>query len=170
VTAAILLGALTLHGLAPGPLLFQRSPNLVYAMFIALILSSGALYLIGRYGMRLFVLLVKSPMGIIIPSALTTCVIGVYVEGISEFAVTVLLIFAGIGYIMNRIELPFVPFIIGFILGPMLELYFRQTLILTNYDLFNLVHYPIALVFLLISAISVWRFLGARRTIDPLSD
>ncbi len=169
VTAAILLGALTLHGLAPGPLLFQRNPDLVYAMFIALILSSAALFLIGRYGMRLFVVLVKSPMGIIIPAALTTCVIGVYVEGISEFAVAMLLIFAAVGYIMNRVELPFVPFIIGFILGPMLELYFRQTLILTNYDLLNLVDYPIALVFLLISLVSVWRFVAARRY-DPLAD
>ncbi|WP_028957544.1 tripartite tricarboxylate transporter permease [Sulfitobacter sp. 20_GPM-1509m] len=163
VTAAILLGAFTLHGLVPGPLLFQRNPDLVYAMFIALILSSGALLLVGKYGMRLFVLLVRSPMGMIIPAALTTCVIGVYVEGISAFSVTMLMIFAAIGYLMNRAWVPFVPFIIGFILGPMMELYFRQTLILTQYNLINIVNHPIALAFLMASFISIIVFLRGRK-------
>ncbi len=163
VTAAILIGAFTMQGLAPGPLLFQREAPLVYAIFIALLLSSVALLVIGQYGMRLFVYLAKSPMSLIIPAALTTCMVGVYVEGYSEFAILIVLIFSAVGYTMNRLRFSFVPFIMGFILGPMLELYFRQTLILTHRNPANLIHHPIALFFLLLAAVGVWRFSRPRR-------
>ena len=163
VAAAITIGAFTMHGLAPGPLLFQQEAPLVYAIYIGLILASLSHLLIGQYGMKFFIFLAQQPMTIIIPVALTTSVVGVYAEDSSLFAVVVLLIFAFAGYVMNRTGLSFVPFIIGFILGPMLELYFRQATILTHENPINLIYHPIALVFLALAAFGTWRFAHGRK-------
>ena len=163
VAAAIMISAFVMHGLAPGPLLFQHEGPLVYAIYIALILSSFSLLLVGQYGMRLFIFLAKQPMTIIIPFALTTSVVGVYAEDSSMFAINVILVFAVAGYVMNRVGLSFVPFIIGFILGPMLELDFRQSTILTHQNPLNLINHPIALVFLAMAAFGAWRFARGRK-------
>jgi len=156
-SGALLMGAFRLHGLTPGPFLFRDDSVLVYAIFIGMVAASFIMLVMGMIGQNLFARLIAVSEVILVPIIVFLCVIGAYLEGSGMFSVYLMLVFAFFGYFMKKFDFSFVTFLIGFILGPMAELSLRQAMIITDGRVSSLTHHPVALVFLALAAISIWR-------------
>lgn len=156
VIAAILIAAFILHGLTPGPLMFKQQPRLVADVYASMICASGIMLVIGYTGQRLFAQIIRVPIRLIIPGVLLLCSVGAYMETGSVFSIYVMLFFAVIGVFARKLDFSFVTFLIGFVVGPNLELTFRQSIQLLDHDAANLTKHPIAIVFILLTAATVW--------------
>lgn len=164
LSTALLMGAFMLHGLTPGPFLFRESGEVVFSIYLGMVLASVALLAVGLFGQRIFSLVIQIRKSVLLPVIVFLCVVGAYMEGGSMFGVYLMLIFGFVGYFMKKFDYSFVTFVVGYVLGPMAELTIRQSLIVSNFNPLVLLDRPIALVFLLLAAFSIWRFAiaGAR--------
>ncbi len=136
VTSALLIGAITVHGLQPGPDLFTGSPDLVYGIFLGFFVAYLLLLVIAWAGTGLWWRAIEwVPTRYLWPTVLVFGVIGAYVPRSSVFDVVVMLVFAVVGYLMIKARFPLAPLIIGLILGPIAESSFRRAVILSEgYD------------------------------------
>ena len=157
VAAAILIGAFMIHGVTPGPLMFQEHGRLIYGIYGALLIANGLNLAIGNFGLRFFAMVMRAPKQIIYPIITICCVTGAYMADNSLFAVSLMIIFAILGYFMKKLDFSFVTFIIGFVLGPILELSLRQTMILSKNNPMILIQHPISLILLILTALSIWK-------------
>ena len=151
---AILLGALILHGIQPGPMLIVEHTELVYGIFFAFLIAHFVVLGVQLYAIRLFVKIITIPLYILIPSILVFCTVGSFAIHNRFFDVWVLLIFGVVGYILFKAKFPLPPMILGVILGPMAESNFRRAL-QTNADYSLFLTRPISLVFLILCIISI---------------
>jgi putative tricarboxylic transport membrane protein len=155
VITAIILGAFMIHGLTPGPLLFQENLPLIYALFIGIMLSSVVLFLVGNAAIKYFSMIADIPKSILLPIVLMFCVYGAYAVNNSTFDIGLMLVFGVMGFIFNRIGLPSAPFLIGFILGPMFEDNLRRSLLISANDLSVFVRGPITWFFIALTLASL---------------
>lgn len=155
VITAIIIGAFMVHNLTPGPLLFLNNADIVYALFIGLIASSFLLLIIGAVAIRAFRYIADVPSDLLFPGVLVLCIFGVYAINNSIFDVAVMLVMGGVGYIMLLLRFPAAPFLIAFILGPMLENSFRQGLLMSRGNLEIFVRGPITILFWCLTIFSV---------------
>ena len=132
VNTAVILGAFMIHGLRPGPLLFQQNIDLIYALFMGIALSSVFLFVIGKAAIRVFRRIASIPYSVLFPIVLVLCIFGAYAINHSFFDILVMMVMGVVGFIMLRFDIPSAPFLIAFILGPMLEDNFRQSLLLSR--------------------------------------
>ncbi|MFL9826384.1 tripartite tricarboxylate transporter permease [Rhodoplanes sp. SY1] len=151
VSAAILIAALTIHGVTPGPRLFEEQPRLIYGIFGAMMVAAVMMLVVGRIGLVAFAQLTRVPATIIVPVVTMLCLVGAYLESKSVFAVGLMVGFGLVGYLMHRFDYSRVTFLIGFVIGPQLELSVRQALIITEGKVSSLAHHPAALVVLAIA-------------------
>ena len=158
IAAALLVGAFIIHGIAPGPWLFDDHGRLIYGMFAAMVIANFANLLIGGFGLRLFARVLSIPKPVILPALVLLCLTGAYLNDQSFFAVSLTIAFAVLGYIMRKLEYPFVTFIIGFVLTPMLELSISQAVIITDGSALALTKHPVALALLVLTVVVVFRF------------
>ena len=121
-----------IHGLRPGPLLFQQNIDLIYALFMGIALSSVFLFVIGKAAIRVFRRIASIPYSVLFPIVLVLCIFGAYAINHSFFDILVMMVMGVVGFIMLRFDIPSAPFLIAFILGPMLEDNFRQSLLLSR--------------------------------------
>jgi putative tricarboxylic transport membrane protein len=122
-----------------------------------MIAASGIMLIMGMVGQNLFARLITVSEVILVPVIIYMCVIGAYLEGSGMFSVYLMLVFAFFGYFMKKLDFSFVTFLIGFILGPTVELSLRQAIIITDGKISSLVNHPVAVLFLMLAALSVWR-------------
>ncbi|MBN2569277.1 MAG: tripartite tricarboxylate transporter permease [Deltaproteobacteria bacterium] len=155
VITAILLGAFMVHDLKPGPILFQQNIDIIYGIFVGIMLSSLAMLILGKMGIRIFSKIASVPNSILFPAVLVLCVFGTYAVDNKMFDVLVMIIMGLLGYFMLLTELPAAPFLIAFILGPMFEDNLRRSLLLSQGSLSILVRSPICWVFWTLTVISV---------------
>ena len=141
---AILIGALLIHGLKPGPALFIERPDLVSGLFLMFIAGNILFVAIGLAGLRFILRLLETPQRYLMPIVLVFCVVGSYAAQNSVFDIGVLLFFGVIGYVMRKIGLPVAPMVLGFILGPLIEDNLRRALILDDGDPFGLFSRPLS--------------------------
>jgi len=167
VAAAILMGAFTIQGFAPGPLLFQQNIEIVYGIYAILIIGSVSLLLIGRLGLVVFSQVTRIPQTVLCPTIVVLCVIGAYVDGSSLFAVAVMMLFGVAGYLMQKAGFSLVALLIGFILGPMVELTLRQSIILISGDYAALLSHPVALVFAAATPLIAWKLASVSKATGP---
>jgi putative tricarboxylic transport membrane protein len=154
---AVMMGALILQGLRPGPMLFAERPDIVYGLFLGLILSNLWVLPIGLFGARLFAKMTSVPAPILWPTILMLCVIGAYASEGSMTPVYTLALFGVIGYIMKKVQIPTAPLILGLLLGPMAEENLRRSLLMSEMDPAIFVTRPISLVLLILGAVTlVW--------------
>jgi putative tricarboxylic transport membrane protein len=146
VSAAILIAALMIHGVTPGPRMFEENGQLVYGIYGAMLVASVFMLLVGRIGLVAFARLTQVPQTIIIPVIVLLCVVGAFIESRSLFAVQVMFVFAVLGYVMHRFGYSRVTFLIGFVIGPLFELSLRQSIIISRGDPGVLLHHPVALI------------------------
>ncbi|BAC14794.1 hypothetical conserved protein [Oceanobacillus iheyensis HTE831] len=152
---AMLLGGLVIHGLQPGPLLFEQNGPIVYGIFAALIIANIFMLIFLYAGMRGFVRLLSIPRHYLYPVIIALCVVGAFGVNNRLFDAYALLFFGIIGYIMIKAKFPLTPLILGFILGPILEVNLRRGLQLTGGDFIPFLTSPIAATFLIIAVLSV---------------
>ena len=126
---AIMIGALTLQGLAPGPMLFLQHKTLVYTIFMGMFIANTIMVIMGISGIKLFTKVLSVPKVILTPIIFALCVIGSYAMRNNFFDVYTMLIAGVIGYFLTKIKVPTSPAILGLILGPMAEKNFRVALI-----------------------------------------
>ena len=160
VIDAILLGALEIHRLQPGPLLFRDNPQLVYIIMATVLLANVfmALFMTGSVG--LLVRLIQVPRSLLIPVILVFCVLGSYAVGNRMFNVWVMFAFGGLGFLLDKWKIPLAPFVIGFVLAPLAERSLGAGLQLSGGSYLPLVTRPLSLTFLIISAVLLaWPFL-----------
>jgi putative tricarboxylic transport membrane protein len=155
VITAIILGAFMIHGLTPGPILFQENMNLIYALFCGIMLSSVVLFGTGKLAIRYFSLIADVPKQILFPIVLMFCIYGAYAVNNSTFDIAVMLVFGLVGFIFNRTGFASAPFLIGFILGPMLEDNFRRSLLISNNNFDVFVRGPIDWFFIALTVLSL---------------
>ena len=129
---AILIGAFILHGIQPGPFLFQKNFDLVSAIFIGMVFINILFLVFGMFGARYLARLLFIPRSILNTVILALSVIGTYAVEASIFDVIVMLVFSGLGYVMTKQEIPRAPMVLALILGPILEQNFRRWLSLAD--------------------------------------
>lgn len=144
--AAILLGALMIHGFTPGPRLFSEAPALMYSIFIGLFIINIIMLFLGLGAIRWAVKIIKVPDRIIIPVVLLLCFLGSYSIKNSMFGVWVMLWAGLFGYIMRKFSFPIIPCVLGFVLGPMIEMSFRQSLTISDGNWLVFIDRPISLI------------------------
>lgn len=143
-TMAILLGALLIHGIQPGPRLVGQHPELFWGLVASFWIGNVLLLILNIPLIGLWVKLLQIPYRLLYPIILCMICIGVYSLSNSVFDVWLVIVFGLIGYGMKLLDLEPAPLLIGFILGPMIEAQFRRALILTGGDYFALIQRPIA--------------------------
>jgi putative tricarboxylic transport membrane protein len=119
---AVMLGALTIHGIQSGPLFISQNPQLAYGMFAAYILAHAVVLAILLLGVRWMLRIVDVPKAILFPVVLVLCTVGAYALGNSMASVYVLLASGLAGYAMVKFGFPLAPFILGVILGDQIEI------------------------------------------------
>ena len=155
VITAVILGAFMIHGLRPGPILFEQNLSLVYAIFMGIMLSSFYLLIVGKIGIRLFARISDVPNSFLYPTVLVLCMFGAYAVGGTMFDILVMIVMGLVGYFMLKFRIPAAPFLIAFILGPLLEDSFRQSLQLSRGDFSIFVRNPICWTFLALTVVSI---------------
>ena len=155
MATAMLLGGLMIHGLQPGPLLFQEQPVLMYGIFIAMLLSNLAMLIEEFFGLRIFVSLLKTPKYILLPIIFVLCIVGAFGLNNRVFDTYVVIAFGLVGYIFIKLHLPVAPMIMGFVLGETVETYMRRALMNSKGSWMPFLTRPISGAFLAIAAFSV---------------
>ncbi len=118
---AVMLGAMTIHGIQSGPLFVSQHPDIAYGIYAAYLLAHPLMVLICALGARLFLRVVTVPKSILIPNVLVLCVVGAYALDNIMDDVVVLLLFGFIGYALVKLRFPLAPLILGLILGDQIE-------------------------------------------------
>lgn len=152
---AILLGSLIIHGIAPGPLIFEKSGALMYSIYLIIGLSSLFMMIFMLFGIKGFVKILSAPQGLLMPIILCMCCVGAFGCSNRMFDVWCLLIFGLIAVVIRAMELPIMPVAIGFILGPIFEKNLRRAESFMTSGPAELLHHPIALVILVITVVMI---------------
>ncbi len=151
---AVMLGALTIHGIQSGPLFISQNPTLAYGMFAAYLLAHPIVLILLFLGVRWIMRIVVVPKSILYPVVLVLCVVGAYALGNSMATVYVLLVSGVLGYLMVKFGYPLAPFILGVILGDQIEINLVRSL-MTDSNLWLFLTRPISGVLLVASALSI---------------
>ena len=162
VIAAILIGAFTIQGITPGPLLFLENRDLILGVYMSMIAASLFLLLIGYFGQNVFARIVRVSPALVMPIVVFLCCLGAYLQGGGAFGIGVMVVFGVIGFFAKKYDFSFVTFLIGFVIGPSFELSLRQTLGLVT-DVSELLDHPVALVFAALAVFGVWRLTVLQR-------
>lgn len=151
---AILLGALLIQGLTPGPLLFENNAQFVYSIFWAFCVANIMTLILTFATIKLWVRVHQVPSRILLPIITILCIIGSFSLRNTFFDTGIMLFFGVLGYFMNKYRFPIVPMLLAIILGPALEEHLRMSLIISqgNYAIFF--KQPISLTFIIISCFS----------------
>jgi putative tricarboxylic transport membrane protein len=149
-TAAIFLGGLYIHGLAPGTKLFTTDAAEVYSLFWGLIVAQFFILIIGLYGAPFYEKITKMPNNILIPIVGSICILGAYVFRYQAFDALFALFFGILGYYFKKANIPMIPFILAFILGQGTEMQLRRTLMLMEGRIGSVLMQPLPLTLLAI--------------------
>jgi putative tricarboxylic transport membrane protein len=141
--AAVLIAALMMHGIKPGPLLFTESPDLVWAIFMGLFVSQLMMLIVGLFAAPLAVRLVAQPSAVLFPIVSVLCIVGAFALNNSLFDVWIMLLFGFVGYFMKRNDLPVIPVVLAMILVPMVESELRRALMMDPKGFLHLFTRPI---------------------------
>ena len=154
--AAVLLAAMWLHDMRPGPLLVLEAPNYIYEVSAMFFLASLAMLILGLSMVRVFVKVLHVPTTILMPIILVLCAVGSFAINGRVFDILVMLIFGLIGYPLRKMKYPDAPLILGLLLGPMLDENLRRGLILNSGDLTPFFTRPISIILIVAIVLTVF--------------
>lgn len=161
---AILIGALLVHGLAPGPLLFIENASFAYTIIFAFFWANIFNLMIATGGLRILVKLLATPKAILMPTIALLCVIGSYALQNSFFDVYSMFFFGLLGLTMRWLKMPVVPLLLALVLGKQLEEHLRVALTASKGDVSIFFTSGFSVLFLCLSAISIfWSFYANRK-------
>lgn len=152
---AVLLGALMVQGLAPGPLLFAEHSDIVVGIYVMMFMANIFMLIFGLAGTKLFAQIIKIPNNILMPVVMMLCFVGTYAIGGKVFDVKTALILGIIGYIFSVFKIAAPPALLGLILGQTVESNMRRALMLSSGSWSIFITKPISAVFIALSVFSV---------------
>ena len=144
--AAVILGALLVHGLVPGPQLFRENAEVTYGFMLAMLVTSGMMLLLGRFGARAFLNVLKMPTQLLAPMIFILATVGVFAIHNSMFEVWLMLGFGILGYVMEKLDIPTAPAVLAVILGPIAEENLRRALLISNDGFWGIFQGPISII------------------------
>ncbi|KGI57261.1 tripartite tricarboxylate transporter permease [Campylobacter sp. MIT 97-5078] len=133
-TTAVMMGALTLYNITPGPTMFTDQANIVWGLIASLLFANVVLLLMNLPLVGIFVKILSIPMWSLAPVIAIVSAIGVYSINSTSFDLILILIIGILGYILRKLEFPMAPLILGFVLGEQLEVNLRRALSISNGD------------------------------------
>jgi len=152
-TGAVLLGALVLYGLNPGPLLFHEHADVVWPIIASMYLGNVVLVIMNLPMVPFFAKLLNTPYKVLYPGILLISVIGVFSVNFSVFDVWLLVVFGLLGYVMRKLDIPPAPLVLAFVLGPIAENSIRQSLLLSDNSPMIYLERPISAVLIGLSVV-----------------
>ena len=152
-TTAILLAALILWGLKPGPLMIQENPQLFWGLVASMYIGNVMLLVLNMPLVPLFAQILRLPVYVLYPVIFGISIVGVYSTSSSLFDTWMLVVFGLLGYIMRKLDYPSAPLILGLVLGDSMERALRQSLMMSQGDLSILVSRPISATMLFLTAL-----------------
>ncbi len=154
-TTAVMVGALTLYNITPGPAMFTEQPDIVWGLIAALLIGNVMLLIMNIPMINVFARMLTIPLWFLVPAIAAISAVGVYAVLHSTTFDLLLMVGLGVfGYILRKMDFPMSPLILGFVLGEMLEQNLRRALSISNGEMAILWESPIAKV-LLILAVAV---------------
>jgi putative tricarboxylic transport membrane protein len=132
VLMAILIGALMIHGIPPGPMLMKEHPDVFWGVIASMYVGNIMLLVLNLPLIGLWVKILRVPPSILFPLVLLFCVIGAYAENYSIIDVGMMLFFGVAGYFLRKFEYEPAPLVLAFVLGPLMETNLRQALIISD--------------------------------------
>lgn len=150
---AILLGALTMQGITPGPNLFTSGNNWVYAIMGGLIVINLFMYLQGTLFLKPFSQVARIPQSLMIPCIIVMCILGAFAIGNNIFEVFVVIAFGLIGYVFKKYGFPVTPMCISLVLGSLFETSLRRALLLSEGNAMVFFTRPISCAIILLSIV-----------------
>lgn len=153
---AVLLGALTLHGIRTGPMLAKSNPEFIPQICTILIVAAFFMRFGGLLMCKIAPKVLSIPTFILMPIVATLCVIGSYAIYVTQIDITMMFVLGLVGFAMDRLKYPAAPAVLGLILGNLLDSSMRRSLIATNGSLINYVTRPIAMVVLVLIIFSLF--------------
>ncbi len=162
-STALLLGALMMHGLRPGPLLIKESPEVFWGVIASLYVGNVMLLILNLPLIGLWVKILKVPYHFLFSLILLFCIIGSYVTNNNPYDVVIMVIFGLIGYGMKKFDLEAAPLVLALVLGPMMENAFRRSLVLSDGNFGIFFTRPLSAIFILIALIILFSPLFLRK-------
>jgi len=152
---AILIGGLMIHGINPGPLLFQNNADLVYSIFVSSFVANIFMFAMMIFGIKLFVSLLRVPKKYLLTIIMLLCIVGAYALNNRLFDVWTLLIFGVLGFLFEKFDYPLTPIILGIVLGPIMEKNLREGLVAYDGSFLPIFTRPISLLFMILALLSL---------------
>jgi putative tricarboxylic transport membrane protein len=151
---AMVLGALMLHGLTPGPNLIKEKADLFWAVIASMYIGNFMLIVLNLPLVNIFVSILRVPQNILMPVIVIICMIGVYSVNSSLLDLLLLAVFGLIGYILRAAGFPVAPLILAMVIGPMIETSLRQALNITGGSIVDMVLRPICLALYILASLT----------------
>ncbi|MEH6491756.1 tripartite tricarboxylate transporter permease [Halopseudomonas sp.] len=168
-TTAVMLGALTLYNITPGPLLFQNQPDIVWGLIASLFIANIILIVMNVPMIKVFTRILSVPNWTLVPAIAIITSIGVYAVHATTFDLFLMIAIGVFGYLLRKLDFPLSALLLGFILGDMMESNLRRALSISNGDLGILFSSPIAIglwvLVALMVALPFWRRYRAKRNL-----
>ncbi|KXG44584.1 tripartite tricarboxylate transporter permease [Tepidibacillus infernus] len=158
-TTAIMLGALIIQGIQPGPQIFDKNPDLVYGLFVGLLVATALMWFLGQITTNIWARAVAIPNRILAPIILLISMIGAYVARNLVFDIGIMLVFGVLGYLLKKFNYSLPSVVLGFILGGMIESNLRRSLLLFDGNYSGFFSRPVALFILLLAFLSIISFI-----------
>jgi putative tricarboxylic transport membrane protein len=160
---AVLLAAMIIHGVQPGPMLMVQNPQFVYDVVAMVLFSTIGILFFGLFFIRPMLKIVQIPRTIMMPIIFVLCTVGSFALASRLFDVWTMLGFGTLIFVMRRYGYPAAPFVLGLVLGDILDKSLRRGLVLSDGDLLPFVTRPISAI---LALLVVWTFVTNVPTID----
>src|SRR5512136_1928750 len=145
---AILLGALLIHGVTPGPMLIGEHPELFWGVIASMYIGNFILLMLNLPFVPFFANILRIPKKVLLPLVILFCLTGMYTVNNSIVDIWIMLLFGGLGFLLRKLDYEGAPLLLALVLGPKLEVAFRQSLMISHGDFNLFVDRPISMVFL----------------------
>jgi putative tricarboxylic transport membrane protein len=155
VVIAVLIGALMIHGVQPGPLLMSEHPDIFWGVITSMYLGNVMLLVLNLPLIGLWVQLLRVPYSLLFPAIFLFCLVGVYSISYNVVEIFIMVFFGMIGYLMNKFGFEPAPFVMGLVLSPMMENAFRQSLAISDGKITVFFTRPLSAFFMIVGLIAL---------------
>jgi TctA family transporter len=152
-TMALMLGALTIYGIQPGPRVMTSHPDLFWGLVVSMWIGNFILVVLNLPLVGIWVQMLKTPYRMLYPSIVVLCCVGAYTLSNTTTDVILMAVFGVLGYLLVKLECEPAPLLLGFVLGPMMEENLRRSMLLSRGDPSIFVTQPISLALLVSAAV-----------------
>jgi putative tricarboxylic transport membrane protein len=150
-TTAVLMGALIMYNVNPGPMLFKEHPNVAWGLIASMFVGNLMLLILNLPLVKVFAKIISTPPKYLIPMIIAISIFGVYAVQVTTFDLMLLMICGVAGYYLTKNDYPIAPLVLGLVLWPMIENNFRRALTISNSDYTIFIKEPLSIIFLIIA-------------------